>query len=319
VFGALLLALMLTHYFALGVAAALMMYGVLRTTAGNRRRLILAASCAAAVFALVWGPFMWANRGSFSDVNTDFLRDDAPGHVIRTFARLGAVPVRLFSEYFGTGIWATLGGIALFLAAAYRARRHADLLLWSAWLAGTLALLMLLDLARGTRHLEHLRYAVIASPAMCGMVATLVWDARGWHRHILPTLAVVGALLVLPTAAATFFKPNWRDMGRQVADRTRNGEVLVLAGMATPDASNAYLCISYYLPADRRPPVALVTRRADPALVAQLKAAPGVLFFSNILSETPHLDVLGDCHGEFIIGAPLAGDLMRVTWPEKGN
>ena len=63
----------------------------------------------------------------------------------------------------------------------------------------------------------------------------------------------------------------------------------------------------------------LVTGRADPALVAQLKAAPGVLFLSNIMSHTPHTEVLGDCHGEFIIGAPIAGDLMRITWPSDGK
>jgi hypothetical protein len=63
----------------------------------------------------------------------------------------------------------------------------------------------------------------------------------------------------------------------------------------------------------------LVTGRADPALVAQIKAAPGVLLFTNILSKTPHTEALGDCQGDFIIGAPIAGDLMRITWAEKGN
>ena len=47
--------------------------------------------------------------------------------------------------------------------------------------------------------------------------------------------------------------------------------------------------------------------------------APGVLFLSNIMSHTPHTEVLGDCHGEFIIGAPIAGDLMRITWPSDGK
>jgi hypothetical protein len=313
-FAASLLALMLTHYFAIGAATAIVAHGVLRTKGRDRRRLLQTTAIAATAFAMVWGPFMWSSRSTFADVNTDFLRYDAPGHFMRTLGRLAITPPRLISDFFRVNA-AAVGTGVICVVAAYRARRHDDLLLWTTWLGATLGLVFLLDLTRGTQHLDHLRYTYLASPAMCGIIATLTWDVRGWQRYVLPSLVLIGSLLILPDAATTFWKANWRDVSQKVQSHTRPGDVLVFAGNTETSARNAYLCLSHFMPHDRRPAVALVARRADPALVAQLKAAPGVILVTDILSVRPHKDVFGECDEEFLASAPGVGDVMRVTWP----
>jgi uncharacterized membrane protein len=314
-FGASLLALMLLHYFAAGTAAALVAHGLLRTNGAQRRRLMLTVALSAAVFALAWGPFIWINRASFTDANAEFLRDAAAGHLPRTWWRLAEMPARLLSEYLNVNTLAALAAVAICLAAAYRARRFDDLLLWTMWLVATVGLVFLLDLFRGTQHLLFLRYTYLASPALCAIVATLMWDARGWFRHVLPAIVIAGSLLVFPDAAATFFRANWRDVGLELGSRLRAGDVLVLAGETSPYASNAYLCLSYYIPPAQRPPIALVTRQADARLVQQLKAAPGVVLITDMYQPDKQAQILGPCEQHLIVSAPGVGDIMRVTWP----
>ena len=316
-FGASILALMLIHYFAAATIAALVAHGALRTKGSDRRRLIATVALAAGVFALSWGPFIWMNRGSFTDVNAEFLRDAAHGHFPRTCWRLAEIPARLMSEYLNVGVAGTLAALGICVAAAWRARRFDDLLLWTAWLVATVGLVFLLDLTRVTQHLLFLRYTYLASPAMCAMVATLMWDARGWLRHVLPALVLAGSLLVFPDAAATFFRANWRDVARELRGRLRPGDVLIFAGDASPYASNAYLCVSYYIPPEERPAIALLTRRADPAMIDRLKGAPGVVLVTDIYLPEKQAEILGPSEHRVIASAPGIGDIMRITWPAE--
>jgi hypothetical protein len=151
------------------------------------------------------------------------------------------------------------------------------------------------------------------------MVATLLWDARGWLRHVLPGLVLAGSLLVLPDAAATFFRANWRDVARELRGRLRPGDVLVFAGDASPYASNAYLCVSYYIPPEERPAIALLTRRADAAMIDRLKAAPRVVLVTDIYLPDRQAEILGPSEHRLIASAPGIGDIMRVTWPDNAQ
>jgi hypothetical protein len=120
---------------------------------------------------------------------------------------------------------------------------------------------------------------------------------------------------VFPDAAATFFRANWRDVGLELRSRLRAGDVLVLAGETSPYASNAYLCLSYYIPPAQRPPIALVTRQADERLLQQLKTASGVILITDMYHPEKQAEILGPCEQRLIVSAPGVGDVMRITWP----
>jgi hypothetical protein len=318
-FGLALLALMLTHYFAVGTAAALVLYGLLRTRGRDRRNLLIAVAIAGVTFALAWGPFMWGHRSTFSDQNTNFLTDDAPGRLLRLIGRLFATAPRLLNEYLSRNL-AAMVVLALVLGSAvYLARRRRELLLWCLWFALSVGVVALFDLMRSTRHLHFIRYAMLASPAVYAILATLTARVREpTARHALPAMALLICAVTLPHARIAMWKANWRDLTKSAQASLRPGDVLLIAGDDPMYARSAYLCMSHYMPKPG-PPFALVTGRADPALVAQLKAAPGVLLVVGIEGDlAPHLAILGDDAAAVpMIGATGAGGLMRVTWPRS--
>jgi len=320
-FAAALLALMLTHYFALGTAAAMGAYFVLRTRGTKRRRLLVAVACAAMIFAIAWGPFMWGHRSTFSDVNTRFLHDPAGraggGHVLRTLGWLIAVPARLFSDYVGEIIPAIGVTTVVIALAVYASRKRQDLLMWCLWLGGTVGLVALLDLTRGTRHLHFMRYTLLAGPALYAIAAALAWHAGAYARHVLPATIALVCAAMLPGAGMAMWKANWRDLAREFEQSLRPGDVLVVAGSDPTYSRGAYLCISHFA-TKPRPPFALVTGRADDALVAQLRAAPGVVLFTQEQAiPNPQFVTLGECDATIITGRAGAGGVMRITWAEE--
>lgn len=314
-----LLAMMLTHYFLAGVAAALVAYGSLRTRGVARRNLLIAVAIATAVFVLAWGPSMWAQRAAFADENTDFLNDEGPGRVLRTVARVAALPPRLFTEFLGGKVLPSilLGGIVLF--AAWLARRRDDLLLWCLWLGGAVGLIAFVDLTRSTRHLHFLRYTLVAAPALYAIAATLLWPARGIARHLLPGVVMLTCAVMLPAAPLTMWKANWRDLAPLMADQSHPGDILVIAP-SDDDLTyprNAYLCLSHYAP-EPLVPFVLLQEKADDRLLQQLKGAPGVLLLMPLdATVAPYADVLGECHAEPLAVAIGAGRLWRITWTSE--
>lgn len=316
-----LLALMLTHYFAVGTAAALVLYGLLRTRGKDRRNLLIAVAIAGVAFAQAWGPFMWGHRSTFSDLNTNFLTDDAPGRVLRLIGRVFAIAPRLLNDYLDVNLAAMVVLSLVLGAAACLARRRSDLLLWCLWFALSVGVVALLDLTRSTRHLHFIRYAMLASPAVYAILATLTARVREpAARHALPVMALLICAITLPHARIAMWKANWRDLAKSAQASLRPGDVLLIAGDDPMYARCAYLCMSHYM-SKPGPPFALVTGRADPALVAQLRSAPGVLLVVGIEGDlAPHQKILGDDAAAVpVIAATGAGGLMQITWPKDAE
>src|SRR5205823_3675066 len=128
---------------------------------------------------------------------TGFLRDDAaPGHAARTVARLAALPVRYITEPMSTSaVTAAVGGVAFALALLLPLGRR-DLLLWGLWLWLTVLPIALLDFARGTKHLEFVRYTLLASPALYAIIAAVLSTSRlALLRHLPPAVVALSCAL----------------------------------------------------------------------------------------------------------------------------
>jgi hypothetical protein len=174
---------------------------------------------------------------------------------------------------------ALAGGVAYVLALLLALRRRNEMLLWSLWLWLTVLPLLALDLARGTQHLEFVRYTLLASPALYAMLATMLADhAKSWMRHVVPALAALACALALPAAYSAWWKPDWRALGRAIDAHVRPGDLVVFwgydqGGNLVDDPNSSFYYTSFY----RRKPlvgptVLLVAQPQGPLPLALPKA-----------------------------------------------
>jgi uncharacterized membrane protein len=249
------LAIALTHYFTLGAILALVIYAAIRLRGRALRHVI---GCLVVV-ALLWGvlgaPLALRHLKNRDDPRaTTFLRDDhRPGHTTRTLMRFTALPVRFIAEPMTTSRAVALaGGVAYVLAPLLALRRRNEMLLWSLWLWLTVLPLLALDLARGTQHLEFVRYTLLASPALYAMLATMLADhAKSWMRHVVPALAALACALALPAAYSAWWKPDWRALGRAIDAHVRPGDLVVFwgydqGGNLVDDPNSSFYYTSFY-------------------------------------------------------------------------
>jgi uncharacterized membrane protein len=276
------LTMALTHYFSLGAIVALAVYAAVRL---RGRALTHAAACfvvAGILWALLGAPLAIRQLQNRDDPRaTSFLRDDAPGHATRTLTRLAALPVRYIAEPMTTSKFiATAGGVAFVLALLLPIRRR-EMLLWSLWLWLSILPIAALDLARGTRHLEFVRYTLLASPALYAIVASLLAERRDWLRHLAPATVALACVLALPYAYEVWLKPDWRALGRAIDANVREGEVVVFFGSdKSGDFSSDPNATFYYTSFYRRKPLGPVVLMDEPpaeAVAQRLRESKGLL------------------------------------------
>ena len=285
--GACLLAMMLTHYFAVAPCAALAVYAAARIRGRALRQAAVAAVVAGVIYLIVWGPFFWLGRANLNSFNW-WLIDDAPGHVGRTWWKLALVPARMLAEPRPSAETAAAIGCVLFVVPALLLRRQPELLLW--WLLLVLSPLpsLVTDLwPPGRKQLEWVRYALPAAPAVYVLLAALVprgW--RGWRavlRHALPAGALLLCVLNLGAGYAETEnpKPEWRPLAALIDAHAQPGDVMVFYGTHPGEAGYAgfyYVALSYYC--HRMPRQLLFPTGPETAPtaeeVARLRQAPGI-------------------------------------------
>ena len=192
-----------THYFGVGAMLGLAAWAVVQPTI--RRPALTAFATAAVVFAVAWGPFMWRQRHLFAttDPDTAFLVGPEPRHAWTTAVRAAALPVVMLDA--PRPAWvptaAVVGAVAFVLPLVPAVRRRQPwATFWWAWAAGTVGVVVALDLARGTTHLIFTRYTLLAGPAVCALVPLVAGALRPWLMPIASAVAVTYCCLGLPTA-----------------------------------------------------------------------------------------------------------------------
>jgi len=315
--GAAVLATSLTHYFALGTVLTLGLYAMLRLRGRPRRRAMLAFAAAAVIWLVTWAPIGLQQFEHVADPRIlDFLRDSAPGYAGRFVRRLALLPARYFAEPPDDSLAvAAAGGLVFVVAALFPVRRR-DMLLWALWLPLTVLPVALLDAARHTKHLEFIRYTLLASPAAYAVIGAALdrTRSRWWLSHVSPALAAIGCAAALPGAYSAWWKADWRSLARAAESDVRPGDVTVFVsgGETWPYPHAAFLHTSFYR---QRPPgpIVLLYGAANESLLAQLKDAPGVI----IIAQGGVDDALPGARLEWLAHEPGAGRCWRGTWKDE--
>lgn len=305
--GACALAMMLTHYFALGVCAAIGLWAILRLRGRALVGVAVSLAVAAGVFLAAWGPFMIRQIPDIAHTADPWLKDPSPNAFWWSLGRFFAMPIRLLVDRdYPSLVWPALGAAAMLVAVARLRAGRRELLLPVLWFACACGFLLALDWARGTRHLVYIRYSLPAAPAVA-VVAVLACarrrssqaprDAAGSAPNgppgFSPVVHVVGAglvgLLLWQNPAANFAdEPDYRVLRRFMLDRAAAAEpMLFFSGPQVKGYFNEILMLA----ASREPalfPRAMVKlmRPADAALVAALPG-PTAWLFSGPVESVP--------------------------------
>jgi uncharacterized membrane protein len=270
-------AMVLTHYFTAGLAAALCGYAWWSRADQRRRR--DAAFCLIGgllLAAVSWLPFAIDQRIEAGGIG-GWLDDSGPGRAGRLFGALVAAPVSLLGEAFLNPLAADVvfTGVTITLPLIF-IRRHRGLLLPYLGLVLCLAQPLVLDAMQSTRTLREVRYVLLAMPSLCLVLASFAQVLHGPLRHAVPALALVFSLFGL-FAGDAYRKRygDWRELATPLAAAGNDGRVLAVAGhhgeSATihNDPRYMYLCVERYLPPGR--PVVLLNDRASDETLKQLR------------------------------------------------
>lgn len=274
-----MLAMMLTHYFALGPCLALAAWAVIRLRGRALAGTLTAFAAAAAVFAVAWGPFMLRQIPDISHTADPWLKDPSRWSSLR---RLAVMPMRLLVEAgYQSWAWPAIGAVAL-AGVAVAVHRRREMLVPALWFAGGCGFLLALDVARSTRHLEFLRYSLVASPAVAAMLAMAFWSrSRGWLPHF-GCAALVVLLLAFNRHA---YRPDpldyadFRLVRRHMVQHVRPGEAMLF--YSGPQAKG-YFNEILLLAATREPAL-------FPRDVAKLSSPAGWELIESLPGETAWL------------------------------
>jgi hypothetical protein len=296
------LAMMLIHYFAVGGAIAIAVYVCMRFR-GKKLRLALAVlTIAAIVFAIVWLPFMWRQREAMHAADS-WLSENSPQHVMLTLVRLAVWPWKSAVNYVGDQPWPYLSALVLILP-IFMLRRRPSLLMWYLWVWCTLGLLVVLDLARGTKHLSFARYVSLAAPGMFVLFTAMLEGLPALLRHGFPVAVAVASIAFSPMWFSALEEPGWRELGEIVDQHVQRSQVLLF------DHGNGaeYLTDIYYLGAAHY-------SHQFPRAIVKL-AHPDASLLRQLSNQTAWLITAADGNAQEIL--PQAKELGRIDVADLG-
>jgi len=296
-----MLAMMLTHYFAIGICVIIAAWACIRFRGRQLAWLWMTFVAAGVVFAVVWAPIAIKQIPDISHTADPWLKEPAAHPHLLALGRFLSMPIRLLvdQDYAGL-IWPAIG-LALLCFVIVRITKRRELLLPILWFAGVCGFLLLLDWARTTRHLVHVRYSLAAGPAIAAL-AVMVWQSRGRASDNgctgaptgplihLAGGAIVVTLLLLNAKAHFADEPDYRVLRTFMVDRAAPGEpMLFYSGPAVKGYFNEILMLA----ASREPKlwprdIVKMANAADPALIASLRGRTAWLF-SGPVSDLPSL------------------------------
>lgn len=271
-----MLAMMLTHYFALGPCLAIAAWAAIRLRRRALAGMLIAFAAIAVLFAAAWGPFMIRQIPDISHTADPWLKDPSPTAAVDALRRFLGMPVRLLVESTGRGWVASVAGAAVLAAAGALLPRRRELLLPLLWFLGGCGFLLALDLARSTRHLEFLRYSLVSAPAVVAMLVMIRparWLAVG-HVACAALVATLVWLNPLAYADDPLDYTDFRLVRRHMVEHVRPGEVMLFySGPRAKGYFNEILLLA----ATREPTLFPrdVVKLMSPADAALVQSLPG--------------------------------------------
>lgn len=307
--GLTMLAMALTHYFCFGALVAIGAYVLVRLRGGARVWTMVAIGGMAVLYLALWGPALWHQR---HNTTFSFLIETAAHPKLVTLRRIDALPGRLLVHWDGS-LRLFGAGFAFLALAGYLAWRRREALLPLVWLVLTAGFVAALDLGRNTRHLEWIRYVLLASP---GLYLLIVAAAREISWTAGQAVAGVVAVGCLGAAFLYYADPNadWRGAAQFLQAQAAPGELVVFAGSEPWLAPAECIGFSYYAP-DARRPVVVLSGPASPGLMEKIGEHKRVWLVSDA-------KVVGDISRFLPGGTPAetyfpfdTGNVFLVTFP----
>lgn len=284
------LAMVLIHYYAVTLALALLLFGLLRPGRQQRRITVTALAAAGALFLLLWGPMLLEQRrqAAGNAVGTLSNPDQTIAQVV---ARAAAIPFYAVSAHPTPA--APVLGAALVGLALWRLRRDTGLLPWLLWLLVPIAFLAAMDLALGIQNLTTHRYWLAATPGAFALLAGLGAAAPARHRwaaHALPAAAVLYGLLWV--SLAQYERMDWRPAAVEVARHVAPNDLVIYSGSGNPRqrwmVTLMYMGLRHYRPGLANPIAVLNEPAGEPFLedVSRLVQADRVWLIGPATPET---------------------------------
>ncbi|MFT3784996.1 MAG: glycosyltransferase family 39 protein [Tepidisphaeraceae bacterium] len=267
----LILALMLTHYFAVAACAVAAIYLLVVLRGRHRWEMLGGLVLSGAVYVLAWGPFFIQQAHDIAALGDSWLVD--PNQTIDTvIRRFLSFPLRSFYDD-GDMRWslAIVSGL-IYVAAIALSFRWRDLRLWTLWMLATPLLLLALDAERHTIHLVLFRYFTPSTPAVFVVLTVMLW--RTWRPLplVLAPLAFAAAL-VWGTTPDRRGSPQYFPISFGIAASQSDDPAypIVITNDGGPpwQAKGMLMELSHNL-LTRGRTAAWVQSRADPAFVQQL-------------------------------------------------
>lgn len=234
--GAGVLAMMFTHYFALGACLALGVGAIILLHGRARLQALGAMAIAAVAWCVLWIPSMKAQLAYIPGTADIFLLDHSDSPLLQTLLRLLASPYQALvgdpqplSDLVLTG--GAILTLLLLVRVALPVRADVETVaserrlacFWLMWIAGVLGVLLAIDLARQSRHLEYMKYFLLINPALCVLLSSF----RVRPNWLLPALVSV-CLGVLFFTTTRPFKPDNRQQLADLQARVRPGDLIIL-------------------------------------------------------------------------------------------
>ncbi len=241
---------MLTHYFAYPVVAALALYAVLRLRDGARGYALCALLCAVVLIVTTWLPFLVQQMRDYPP-GRDFATDAGPHYLWDGINRLAQLPNRMLSNVNERATLPLVAGLLFLFVPAIIALGRREALLWILILVCVVGSVFAIDLLRHTSQLHYVRYIFTATPALYALLVTLGGTSK--LRWVIPPLIAFAAVTSLPYVVWPYHHDadDWRAIANRINNSTRADELLVFhgTGKGLPSSRALLLCVSRYLSA----------------------------------------------------------------------
>jgi hypothetical protein len=267
----------LTHYFSFGALLGIVAYVIFRFRGPARRKMLTAIAIAAAVVAIVWGPFFWQQHREFFSQQAWSL--EPAGRAV-AFVRIRENPsVFLYGRPGGQVGWIAPCAFAYLLPLLW-IRRYPQLMLWWFWIIGVMGSILTYDLINSARLLAMVKYTSLAALGLYAVCAVPLPMKTKW-RWVVPYM-VLGSVIIATVMRIQEGPPeangDWRGLALAVDGHAGPGEPLVFYPDPFWGSSGMYyLDVSHYAHEHNRP-IMLLDSAPDAVVVSQLANFPRIWF-----------------------------------------
>ncbi len=236
-------AIALTHYFAIGIVLAAIVYVLFRFKDAPRFKTAMTITLAAAIAGAIWAPELWHNRQAFHNALGVIQFTPTP------FLSTIDLPQRLLFGPVHFMKWPSAIALAIlvYVFSIFDRRK----IFWWLWTILTVGIVLAVDLSRHSGLLQIDRYPFIAAPAV---YAILAMPLPGRIGKIVPLVMLFGAVAFgiaryqqgpALSTASRYQIEDPRPTAQFLKSNLTPGDAIILAGDAD-DLAFTYFAIEHY-------------------------------------------------------------------------